>query len=207
MNSYLDQLSALPAVLVYLVVCVLVFGESAALLGIVLPGELALLAGGTVAALGHASVWVLIVVAAISAVAGDSVGFLIGRRSGSALRSGRIGTWIGERRWSRAENAMVRHGGTVVVVARWVGGLRSLVPVLAGMTGMQSRRYLILNAVGGAAWVVGVSILGYLAGTSLSSSTLTTMTVTIAGCLVVAATAHVGVRKFRQFDARAELFS
>lgn len=172
MAAYLDTLVALPPLLVYLVVAVLVLGESAAFVGLVLPGETALLAGGAVAALGHTSLPVLIGVAAVGAITGDAVGYWIGRWLGPAARTSRAGRWVGGARWDRAEDVMVRRGGVAVLTGRWVGVLRALVPAVAGMTGMPFRSYMLYNVIGGVVWVTGVSTAGYLAGSALGASAL-----------------------------------
>jgi membrane-associated protein len=197
-SNYLDQLSAVPAAVVYIVVAGVVFGESSAMLGVVLPGELVLLAGGTVTALGHASLTVLMISAAIGAVTGDAVGYVHGRRLGPALRTGRIGRWIGGARWTHAEDVMDRHGAAVVVVARWVGVLRSLVPAVAGVTGMPPGRYLLFNAAGGTVWVVGVCGLGFVAGNTWGASTLSTAAGIVLVGVVTAVLIHTAVRRHRR---------
>jgi membrane protein DedA with SNARE-associated domain len=73
---------------------------------------------------------------------------------------------VGEQRWARAEQFIARHGPLAVLLGRWVGVLRTLVPALAGMNRMPYRRFLLFNALGGAAWATTVVMLGYLAGAS-----------------------------------------
>jgi membrane protein DedA with SNARE-associated domain len=64
--------------------------------------------------------------------------------------------------------AMVRWGGAVVFVGRWVGAMRACVPALAGTTRMPYRTFAFYNALGGITWAAGCTLLGYLAGASLS---------------------------------------
>ncbi|MDG4790274.1 DedA family protein [Micromonospora sp. WMMD1102] len=166
MDGVIDTLTALSGWAALLVVGGLAFGESAAFVGLVLPGETALLLGGALAATGRVSLLAMIVVATVAAIAGDSVGYEIGRWSGPPLRRSRAGRWIGERRWCRAERFVARHGPLAVLLGRWVGVLRTLVPALAGMNRMPYRRFLLFNALGGAAWAGAVVLVGYLAGAS-----------------------------------------
>ncbi|MBE1485403.1 DedA family protein [Plantactinospora soyae] len=166
MDGVVDTLSALSGWPALLVVAALAFGESAAFIGLFLPGETALLLGGALAATGQVSLPAMVIVSVVAAIAGDSVGYEIGRWTGAPLRRSRLGRWVGERRWARAEQFIARHGPLAVLLGRWVGVLRTLVPALAGMNRMPYRRFLLFNALGGAAWATTVVMLGYLAGAS-----------------------------------------
>lgn len=153
---------------VYLVVFVLVFLEAAAFLGLVLPGETALLVAGVLASRGNIDLRLLLVLAFVAAIGGDSVGYLVGRHFGPLLRLTRLGARTKARHWDRAEQAVAAHGFWAVVAGRWVGVLRALVPTVAGMIAMPYRRFLAANALGGTAWAGAVVLLGYSAGTSLT---------------------------------------
>ncbi|GIG90762.1 DedA family protein [Plantactinospora endophytica] len=166
MDGVIDTLASLSGWAALLVVGALAFGESAAFVGLFLPGETALLLGGALAATGQVSLPAMVVVSTVAAIAGDSVGYEIGRWTGPPLRRSRPGRWIGEERWTRAERFVARHGPLAVLLGRWVGVLRTLVPALAGMNRMPYRRFLLFNALGGAGWATAVVLLGYLAGAS-----------------------------------------
>jgi membrane-associated protein len=165
-DGVVEALTALSGWPALVVVGGLAFGESAAFVGLFLPGETALLLGGALAATGRVSLPAMVVVSTVGAIAGDSVGYEIGRWSGPPLRRSRAGRWVGEERWNRAERFVARHGPLAVMLGRWVGVLRTLVPTLAGMNRMPYRRFLLFNALGGAAWAATVVLLGYLAGAS-----------------------------------------
>ncbi|MEV4755848.1 DedA family protein [Micromonospora sp. NPDC049559] len=166
MRAFADFLAGLAGWPALLLVGALAFGESAAFVGFFLPGETALLLGGAIAATGRVDLVTMIVVAAAGAIAGDSVGYEIGRRIGPPLRRSRLGRRVGERRWERAERFVARHGPVAVLSGRWVGVLRALVPALAGMNRMPYPRFLLFNALGGAAWAATVVLIGYAAGAS-----------------------------------------
>ena len=155
------SLSGWPA---YLLIGLLAAGESAAFLGLVLPGEAALLLGGVLASQGRVSLPVMLVVAVLAAVVGDSIGYEVGRRGGPALRRSRLGRLVGEKRWTEGQRFLVRWGGPAVLLGRWVGLLRALVPSLAGMGNMPYRKFLLWNAAGGTLWATVVVLLGYTAG-------------------------------------------
>ncbi|MEO7752787.1 MAG: DedA family protein [Terracoccus sp.] len=155
---------------VYLVVALLAFGESAVFLGMVLPGETAMVVAGVLAARGNISLPAIIVLAATAAVLGDQVGYLLGFRFGPRLRRSRLGRRVGEARWARAQDAVTRHGAWAVAGGRWVAVLRALVPTVAGAIGMPYRRFVVANAVGGSVWAAGAVLVGYFAGGSVSSA-------------------------------------
>ena len=149
----------------------LVFIES---FGVPAPGETAIIAGAAYAGQGHLKVFVVGAVAFAAAVTGDSLGFLIGRTGGRALvlRFGRY-VRLTPARWDRVETFMGRHGPEVVVIARFVEGLRQLNGVVAGATGLPWPRFLLFNAIGAAAWVGVWTTAGYLAGNHLAAITAT----------------------------------
>jgi membrane protein DedA with SNARE-associated domain len=155
----------------YVGVAAVVFIES---FGVPAPGEAAIIAGATYAGRGHLNVIVVAVVAFLAAVTGDSLGYLIGRTGGRPLilRFGRYVRLTPER-LDRVETFMARHGPKVVVIARFVEGLRQLNGIVAGVTLMPWPRFVVFNAIGAAAWVTVWSIAGYLAGDHLSAITAT----------------------------------
>lgn len=170
MSTVVSTVLSLSGWWAYAVIGLLAFGEAAAFVGLFLPGETALLLGGVLAATGRVSLPVLLIVAIAAAVLGDSVGYEVGRRGGSPVRRSRLGRRIGEERWTRAEQFVLRRGGPAVLLGRWVGVLRALVPALAGMTGMPYRRFLAWNLVGGVTWATTVVLAGYATGAAWRSA-------------------------------------
>src|SRR5215472_6729035 len=133
----------------------------------VVPGELSMIAGAIFAGTGRAGLNVVAVgvIAVVCSFAGAEIGYAIGRDGGRAvvLRFGRY-AFVREHHLDRAEAAVARYGGVLVVIARFIVGLREFNGIIAGITGMQWRRFLGYNAVGAVLWVgVWVSA-GYLAG-------------------------------------------
>lgn len=155
---------------VHLITALLAFAEAAVFLGLVLPGETAVFLGGVLASQGNINLVVLVLLVVLAAVLGDSVGYGIGRRFGPAMRRSRAGRWVGPRRWADAEDSVRRRGAAAVVVGRWVGVLRALVPAVAGAAGMPCRKFLIANVAGGVLWAGVVAGLGFAAGAASSQS-------------------------------------
>ena len=165
----IDRLADLPAPLILLVVGVAALLEGAVLAGLVLPGELVLVLGGSLAASGSTPVALVWLVASTCSVGGDLIGYTIGRRSGGRVRSGRVGRWIGERRWAAAEAALARAGGGGVFAGKFVGVVRPLLPALAGALGLPRRRFVVGSVLGSAAWAGLLVTLGAAAGSSATA--------------------------------------
>lgn len=167
-TEFLERLGEHVGSWLYVIAGGLAFGEAAILLGMVLPGETALLVAGYFCHEGVLSLPVMIGVAIAAAVLGDSVGYEFGRHFGPALRRSRLGRWVGPSRWERADGFLNRWGGTAVLLGRLTALLRALVPSMAGMARMPYLRvFLPWNALGGVLWGGGCVMLGYAFAASL----------------------------------------
>jgi undecaprenyl-diphosphatase len=161
-----DGLTSLPAPLVCAVVFLLAVFETAAFAGLAVPGETAVVLGGVVASQGRISLAAMAAAASLGAIVGDSVGFYLGRRLGTKVLGGRLGKVLGK---DRVESTMtrIRAGGIkAVILGRFVGVLRAVMPFAAGSSGMSYGRFLFASVLGGTAWGVGFTVVGYLAGSS-----------------------------------------
>ncbi len=166
MNAIFDWLAGLPGWLVLAVVAGLPALEASTFLGLFVPGETAVIVGGVVAHAGGLPLWAVMVAAAGGAVAGDQVGFVVGRRYGPGLLN-RLPRRM--RRLDHLERALglvARRGAVAVVLGRWTAALRALVPGIAGMSQMRRSAFTVANVVGGVAWAVLVAGGGFLAGAS-----------------------------------------
>ena len=136
----------------YVIVFVLAFAETGTLLFFV-PGEFTLIFAGVAAGLssGGVNVWLMMAVGISAAILGDAVGFLIGVHYGSRVKASALGRKLGESNWAKAESLIRTHKGLVVLVGRWLGFLRAIMPASAGMAGMNYKRdfrpYDVLGAV------------------------------------------------------------
>lgn len=154
----------------YLVAGLLVFGEAAVMIGLVVPGETALLVAGFAAHQGWIELGPMIAVAVGAAVLGDTAGYEVGRRFGPWLHRSRLGRRVGAQRWARGEQFLLRHGGKAVLLGRFTAVLRALTPGLAGMSAMPYlRAFLPWNLAGGLVWGAGCVLLGYGFAASLAS--------------------------------------
>ena len=138
--------------------------------GIPVPGETILIAAALFAGAGRLNVVVVGIVATLAAIVGDNIGFAIGHFGGRALalRWGKY-VFLTEERLDKAEVFFQRHGGKIIVVARFIEGLRQANGIVAGISGMHWRRFFAFNALGAALWVGTWVSLGYLAGNHITT--------------------------------------
>ncbi|HEY0344613.1 MAG TPA: DedA family protein [Solirubrobacteraceae bacterium] len=146
----------------YIGVFALVATEST---GIPVPGETALIAAGVLASHGQVRIEIVIALAAVAAILGDNLGYVIGRTGGRRLLE-RPGPLEHHRRRiiEEGEPFFQRHGAKAVFLGRWVAGLRIAAAWLAGINRMPWRRFLFWNALGGIAWATSVGLLAYYLG-------------------------------------------
>ncbi|CAB4917571.1 unannotated protein [freshwater metagenome] len=153
----------------FLLLILFSFAEAAAFVGFILPGETSLLIGGVLA---HSKVWPLwlfILCAIIGAIAGDSVGYEVGKHFGPRIKQTAFGRLIGEKRWKLAEHIFEKYHGGAIFFGRAQALLRALVPALAGMHRVPYKVFLKWNAAGGVIFSTIVIILGYEFASSLQS--------------------------------------
>ncbi|HEX4193288.1 MAG TPA: DedA family protein [Stellaceae bacterium] len=135
----------------YLAVFLGIFFED---FGLPTPGETMLIAGAVLASHGTLNIYWLLLVAWTGAIAGDSIGYVIGAKGGNRLLT-RYGARIGitEARLKKVEAFFARYGDIVVVFARFFLILRQFNGIVAGTLEMPWPRFLVYNAIGAALWV------------------------------------------------------
>jgi membrane protein DedA with SNARE-associated domain len=138
--------------------------------GIPVPGETVLIAGAVFAGSGRLNIVAVGVVGFLAAVTGDNIGYAIGRFGGRAVveRWGRY-VFLTEERLDKAERFFGRHGGKIIVVARFIEGLRQANGIIAGISGMRWLKFLACNALGAALWVGTWVSVGYFAGQHITA--------------------------------------
>ncbi|WP_334172089.1 DedA family protein [Sinomonas sp.] len=198
MGSFVSAILGMPPLLAYLLVFAFVFAEDAIFVGFVVPGETAAVLGGVLANQGHADIWLMAPLVVVAAIAGDTVGYEIGKHLGPRLLSFRIF----DRHRKKLEDAQAflrKRGGWAVFLGRFVAFFRAMMPALAGASKMRYLKFLAFNALGGLAWGVGFTLLGYIAGASYDAVAKTAGRDIAAVVLAIAAIAFVvwRVRKSR----------
>ena len=151
----------------YLGIFLIVFADSGLLLGLVLPGDSLLFTAGLLSSQGHLTLWILIIVAALGAILGDSVGYAFGQRVGPKLFTREDSWFFTTHQLESARQFYERHGGKTIVLARFVHFVRTLAPMIAGAADMQYGTFLFYNIFSGVVWAVSVSALGYWFGNTI----------------------------------------
>lgn len=147
----------------YLLVGVLAFLESAAFLGLLIPGETAIVVGGFVAGQGEIDIIVLIALVWVTAVLGDLVSFTLGRHLGrDFLVKHGPRFQITEGRLQQVERFYDRHGGKAVFLGRWIGLVRAVSPFVAASSGMPLRRFLPYDVLAAGAMGTAFCLLGFV---------------------------------------------
>ena len=152
----------------YLLVGALAFLETGAFIGLIAPGESAILIGGVVAGQGQISITLLIGIVWACAVAGDLTSYTLGRRLGRdfLVRHGpRLK--ITEQRLHYVEDFFDRRGGVTILIGRFIGLVRAIAPFIAGASRMELRKFLPYDVVGAGLWSTLFCLLGYFFWQSL----------------------------------------
>ena len=190
----------------YLALGGLIFVED---FGVPAPGETILIAASIYAGTNRLNIVAVGVIAVLAAVAGDNIGYAIGRFGGHALAL-RYGKYVllTRERLDKAERFFGRYGGQIVIVARFIEGLRQLNGIIAGIVEMPWPRFLVFNTIGAVLWVGVWSTLGFLAGSNIESIYATvsrySLYVLIALGVLVAAWITRAVLRRRRRGAAAE---
>jgi membrane protein DedA with SNARE-associated domain len=182
---------------IYLVIGGLAFLESAALVGVLVPGETAVVIGGVMAHDGHVNVLVMIVVVALGAVLGDSFSYEMGRRAGPWIGRSWLGRMVGEQRIDAGARYLQRRGAKAVFFGRFVAVVRTGVPLFAGVSRMRYRTFLEWNVLGAVLWSALHVSIGYGAGASRAQLESVLHSAGLVGLGAIAVVALVHVRRRR----------
>jgi len=172
LEKALSDLSDALGAWTYALVGGLAFLETGAFIGLVAPGETAIVLGGVVAAQGDISLPLVLLVAWLAAAAGDFASFLLGRKLGRRFlitRGASVG--VNHARLERVERFYDRHGAKAILVGRFIGLVRAVSPFLAGASGLRTRGFLPWSLLGTAVWASAYTLAGYAFHRSFASAT------------------------------------
>ncbi len=152
----------------YLVIFLISLAESLFLVGFLIPGLTLMLAIGTLIGAGYIEFWPAMIASILGAVAGDGLSFKIGQHYQQRMRD-----WYIFRRYPdlivRCEKFFARHGSTSVIIGRFAGPLRAMIPAIAGMMKMPPLQFYIVNIISALLWAPSHLLPGVLFGNALSS--------------------------------------
>jgi membrane-associated protein len=147
-----------------LLVCIVVFVETGMFVGFFLPGDSLLVTAGVFAGAGQLRLAWLLSLVTLCAIAGDQLGYFIGRQAGATLYQRKDSRFFRKRHLERAHEYYERYGGKTIILARFVPIIRTFCPPVAGAARMSYARYLAYDILGGLSWVWSMVLLGYSLG-------------------------------------------
>ena len=182
----------------YVGLFLIIFAETGLLIGFFLPGDSLLLTAGLLAQQRPEdfSIWVLIPVLTLGAIAGDAIGYAIGRQAGPRLFQREDSRFFKRSHLVRAEEFYTRHGGKTIFLARFLAFIRTFAPTVAGAAGMPYRTFALYNIVGGIVWVTSMTLIGYVLGQAVPN--LDAVFLVVVGIVVVVSIAPAAWHFWRE---------
>jgi membrane protein DedA with SNARE-associated domain len=169
-----------------------------------LPGETAIVAAAVLAANGTLNILLVILAGAAGAVLGDSTAFWIGRAGGGPIKR-TVTRFAGQERLEAAERMVARQGAALVVVGRFLPGIRIAINLSCGAGQMSYPRFLVFDAIGAVVWSTQAALLGYFAGKAFADQLWVAFLVAFAVTALVGGFVALKERKrVRQERAAAE---
>ena len=165
LQPVLDWLQANPT-WAGVIIFVVAMAESLLVVGVLVPGALIMLAFGALIAMGAIGLWSTLAWAIAGAIVGDGISFWIGYYFKDKLKT----MWPFSKHpkmLARGEEFFLKHGGKSVVLGRFVGPVRAVIPTVAGIMGMTPRRFTIINILSAIAWAPTYILPGAAVGASL----------------------------------------
>ena len=162
LEAFLQGLGPLAMV----IVCLVIIAETGLLVGFFLPGDSLLFTVGLMIGVGliDTPIWLACLLIAVSAIAGDQLGYFIGRKAGPAVFKRPDSRLFSQKNAQRAQDFFVKYGAKAVIFAHFVPILRTFVPVAAGVGKMKYSYYLRNNIIGALTWGILVPLIGYFLG-------------------------------------------
>jgi membrane-associated protein len=147
----------------------IVFAETGLLVGFFLPGDSLLFVAGLTVGMGrfgNVTIYEILIYTSIAAVAGDQFGYYIGNRYGSAIFNKKESLFFKPEYVVMTKNFYDRHGGSALVLGRFLPIIRTFAPVFAGVVKLEYNRFVFYNVFGGILWVFSLCLIGYFLGGS-----------------------------------------
>jgi undecaprenyl-diphosphatase len=192
----------------YGVVGLMALLETGAGMGLIAPGELAVVIGGVTAGQGHTELVLLIAIVWACALAGDLTSYALGSRLGRdfLLKHGHL-VKLTPTRLEQVESFLSRHGGKTIIIGRFIGLVRALAPFVAGSSRMPARRFVPATFVAAGIWSAAFSVLGYVFWQSFDHAAAIAKRGTFAAIALVTAIAGLilAYRTLRSPEGRKQL--
>ncbi len=152
--------------LTYVILFLIVFTETGLVIMPLLPGDSLLFAAGAIAANEGTglNVWLIIIVLIIAALLGDNVNYFIGKKFGGEIKKRERILFLKREYLEKTEAFYEKHGGSTVIMARFIPIVRTVAPFVAGAGSMNYSRYIVFCIIGAILWVPSLTLLGFFFG-------------------------------------------
>ena len=164
LDRHLNTVIQFFGVWTYVIVFLIIFGETGLVVTPILPGDSLLFSLGAVAALGILDARLLIILLIIAAVAGDAVNYTLGKFIGPRIFHHETSRFFKKEHLNRTHKFYEKHGGKTIFLARFIPIIRTFAPFVAGMGSMSYGRFALYNISGGVSWIVLFIAAGYYFG-------------------------------------------
>lgn len=148
----------------YVGLAAIVFAESGLFFGFFFPGDSLLFTAGFLASQGYFNIVLLVPLLTVAAIAGDSAGYWTGKKAGPLLFTRPDSFLFSQKRVAEARAFFEKNGAVSIVLARFIPAVRTFTPIIAGIAGMEYKKFLTYNVVGGLLWGAGLPTAGYFLG-------------------------------------------
>ncbi len=166
--SWLDPINIIQGLgsLALIGILLIIFAECGLLVGFFFPGDSLLFTAGLLVATGTLGtpLWLMCLLVSVAAVAGNLVGYWIGRKAGPPIFERRNSRFLKQEYVDKTFAFFDKYGNRAIVLARFVPIVRTFITVMAGVGKMDFRRYVTFSTIGGVLWGTGVTLLGYFLG-------------------------------------------
>jgi membrane-associated protein len=166
----------------------IVFAETGLLIGFFLPGDTLLISAGLLIQQDKVNLdlWFLIPLLILAAVAGDAVGYQVGKHTGPRLFKREDGRLFKRDHLERARTFYEKHGGKTIVIARFLAFIRTFAPTVAGAAEMPYSRFVTFNVMGAALWVPSMTLMGYFFGKTIPKEFVDLFFIGLLGLMLMA---------------------
>lgn len=152
----------------YVALTLIIFAETGLFAGFFLPGDSLLVTAGLVCSLENSmNIWMLNLLLVTAAIVGDSTGYWIGRQIGPRLFKKEDSLFFKRAHLFKTQAFYEKYGAKTIVLARFVPIVRTFAPTVAGIANMNYKTFLTYNVVGGTAWVLSMTLLGFFLGNTI----------------------------------------
>ncbi len=164
LDKHLEVLLAQYGTWIYAILFLIIFCETGLVVTPFLPGDSLLFVAGALAAMGGMDIWVLVAVLWSAAVIGDNTNYWIGHTVGPKVFRWEQSRLFNKAAFEKTHAFYEKHGGKMLLVARFLPLVRTFAPFVAGVARMTYPRFFVVDFLGGAVWVFSLTLGGYFFG-------------------------------------------